>query len=209
MKKKALPVMIVMLMCFFMFAYSQADEIRHQKNASSAANLIMEITGKNKSTQANLPDSLEVIEAEAFEGTALSMVELPKTVGKIGDYAFAGIDTLRFFHISGDQISIGTHIFNGSRQVRITGNPKGFAKAWASRNKIPFIPAVSYSAHNPASYAIGWVRQGTEMTSTLPNSKRAEDHRPESSGRMIWELQADKFAEMTAFHIQGRSPPRG
>ena len=43
----------------------------------------------------NLPASLQIIEAEAFEGTAIVTVDLPETVETIGERAFANIPTLR------------------------------------------------------------------------------------------------------------------
>lgn len=155
----------------------------------------------------NLPTSLAIIEDNAFEGTALITIKLPSTVHTIGNQAFANIPTLKNITIPNTTTDIGKNAFKGSNQVTITSAPKSYTRTWAKENGIPFIPITSYYAFNTPVKITGLSQSKSEQQRLLLNGERTENKTPNLTGRMTGEIKADKYEEITAFHIQGRSPP--
>ena len=147
-----------------------------------------------------------MIEDSAFEGTAISNVVLPEKVETIGDYAFAGIQTLRKISIPNSTTYIGKNAFKGSNNVTITGAPKGYARAWAHENGIPFNPITSFYAFNNTVQITGGLTNSRAERLDV-DSEQKEEEKPKPTGRMTGELNAEKKETITAFHIQGRSPP--
>ena len=78
-----------------------------------------------------LPASLRIIEEEAFEGTAVTQVDLPETLTTIEDRAFADAINLRLVNMPQDITVIGNDVFTGDNLVTITGTPDSYARTWA------------------------------------------------------------------------------
>lgn len=159
-----------------------------------------------KESQSFLPTSLITIEDEAFEGTAITNVVLQENVETIGDYAFANIESLQNIIIPNTIKHIGRNAFRNSTNVTITGAPKGYARAWAHENGIPFNPITSFYAFNNI------VQVNVELTNTRTerldaNNRKTEEEKQKPTSRMTGELNAEKKETITAYHIQGRSPP--
>lgn len=160
----------------------------------------------NTLSESILPEALEVIADEAFEGTAITIVVLPENVETIGDYAFANINTLRNISIPNKTTYIGENAFKGSNSVTITGAPKGYARAWAHENGIPFSPITSFYAFNNTVQVNGGLTNSRAERLDV-ESEQTEEEKPKPTGRMTGELNAEKKETITAFYIQGRSPP--
>lgn len=100
-----------------------------------------------------LPASLQVIEEEAFAGTAIERTELPESVTAVGDGAFSGIPGLASVTVPAtDHLTISDSAFSGSGGVIIRGEEGSYAQEWADRNGFPFLPVDS---GRPAALVIG------------------------------------------------------
>ena len=100
-----------------------------------------------------LPASLEVIEEEAFAGTAVKNTELPESLTTVGDGAFSNIPGLETVTVPAtDHLTISDSAFSGSGGVIIRGEEGSYAQEWADRNGLPFLPVGS---DRPAALVIG------------------------------------------------------
>lgn len=208
MKKKLL--FFIMLFCLFIFSVitcAYANNLPEEALQQSHIELKKQgRTDEIKESQFVLPASLTTIENEAFEGTAITNIILPENVETIGDYAFADIQTLRNIRIPNSTTYIGKNAFKGSANVTITGAPKGYARAWAHENGMSFNPITSFYAFNNSVQANGNLTNSRAERLDV-DSEQAEEKKPKPTGRMTGELNAEKKETITAFHIQGRSPP--
>ena len=154
-----------------------------------------------------LPASLQTIEDEAFEGTALVRVELPDTLVSIGDKAFANIPTLRSIRIPENTKWIARSAFAGSDCVTITGAPNSYARAWARENGIPFAPvAVMYAGTGSVQLTISQdERKEQADAAVLASDDRALRH---PQYKPFSEIQSERYDACVAHHISGRAPPR-
>ncbi len=153
-----------------------------------------------------LPASLTIIEDEAFEGTAITNIDLPELLEYIGDNAFANIPTLRFVSIPDNTKYIAGTAFTGSRHVKISGAPNSYARAWARENGIPFAPVAVLNA------GTGTV----QITASQDNQQ--EQNAADVNGFAAWtqkcpqwrsasEIKAAQYDACIANHISGRAPP--
>ena len=153
----------------------------------------------------SLPASLQIIEDEAFEGTALVAVDLPETVEEIGDRAFANIPSLRILKIPDNTKRIGTKIVAGSNNVTITAAPGSYTRNWAQENGVSFAPITVMTADSQAvvSAALSSFRRSEIII--------AEDdiiiEEEKSAARAVDEINNNLYEESIAYHIQGRAPP--
>ena len=154
-----------------------------------------------------LPASLERIEEGAFEGTAITAVELPESVKVVENYAFANIRTLSHFKVSENIAYISRTVFDGSANVVLFGAAKGYARDWAQKNNIPFMPIVNCYAHITTTQISGLSAAGANQQRIVAYSESDEGKNQRSSARMTGELKADRYKNISSFHIQGRSPP--
>lgn len=154
-----------------------------------------------------LPESLTTIEESAFEGTALTKIELPENLKSIEDNAFANIPTLRQVNIPNATIFIGKDVFKGSNQVTITAAPRSYARAYARKNRIPFDPIESFYAYDRTIQITVLSNSRAELRELISEGETTDNQKPNPTGRMAGELNADRYEGFTAFHIQGRSPP--
>ena len=84
-----------------------------------------------------LPNSLTMIEEQAFQNTVSEMVILPDIVSYIGPKAFGDSDVLRAVMLPGGNIDIATDAFEGS-EVTIFAPNGSAAEAFAKAHSIPF-----------------------------------------------------------------------
>ena len=92
------------------------------------------------------PDSLELIEDEAFESTAPKAVILSDSVVKIGQRAFAYSLDLKTVTIPESVIYIGEQAFEGIPELVVRGSENSYAAQWAFEHEICFIPLDSAAA---------------------------------------------------------------
>ena len=154
-----------------------------------------------------LPNSLIAIEDEAFEGTALKYVSLPKAIQFVGDYAFAHILSLKSITIPNTVVFIGSNVFLDSNQVTITGAPKSYARSWAEKNGIPFSPIDSFYAYEYSAQIIGTSFNRLKSPRLIIPDRIVKRNTKKQTGRLVGEITATRYMEFTEFHIQGRSPP--
>ena len=124
-KKKIIIFSFVLsLLLIAVFASASANTVKYGKNEQWISFLTVDKntseTIEEKGTlQFKLPVSLTTIDEGAFEGTAITSVELPESVVVIGDYAFARIRTLRKISIPNNIQSIGKNAFKNSESITI------------------------------------------------------------------------------------------
>ena len=87
-----------------------------------------------------LPASLQVIEEDAFSGTAVESVVLPKGLAYIGEAAFANTEHLNEVYIPSSVQFIGKSAFSESSHVTVFGAEKSYAEEWAKEHQISFVP---------------------------------------------------------------------
>lgn len=153
-----------------------------------------------------LPENLEIIDEGAFEGTAIEKIKLPETVTTIGEYAFANIRSLRTVQIPTATTYIAKTAFEGSFNTTITAALHSYARKWAHENGIPFNPITSFYAFNNTVQVNGGLTNSRAERLDIDSEQPGEKN-PKPTGRMTGELNAEKKGTITAFHIQGRSPP--
>lgn len=149
-----------------------------------------------------LPASLEVIEEEAFEGTAIVRVEVPESVSMIGDRAFANVKTLRSIRITIHTNQISASAFEGSNGVTICAPPGSYAKAWARANGIPYSPVASYTANSQGTIHVDATSAERGMvvadSSNVPITERQQRYK---------EVKTVSVIDLIINEIQGRGPP--
>ena len=206
-KKMLYLIVMICLLVLTVFTCAYASNLSEDTINHFSSRLIgLRKTDKITESQFVLPAALTTIEDEAFEGTAITNIVLPENVETIGDYAFANIQTLRHISIPDKTSFICKNAFKGSVNVTISGAPKGYARVWAHENGIPFSPITSFYAFNNTVQVNGGLTNSRAERLDV-DSEQTEEEKPKPTGRMTGELNAEKKETITAFHIQGRSPP--
>ena len=168
--------------------------------------LLKETVDTDATPTFNLPASLQIIEDEAFEGTAIVAVDLPETVETIGERAFANIPTLRQITIPQKTKRIAKTAFAGSKNVILTGAYGSFAHAWARENCIPFAPAAVITANaRTVRVSVVYRRSKDCLGHIIANPDDGNGIGP--SQYCFFETVGHQCLEGIAYHIQGRSPP--
>lgn len=194
---RKLLLVFLTLLCIMAFAVSCAS-------ADNSAAIVLELQEQKNIYESKLPESVELIEDEAFEGTALIKVEIPNNVVSIGERAFAGISSLREIRIPITTSYIADTAFEGSNRTTITAPGNSYARAYAKNHGLPFSPIIMFCAST----------QGTSL-SALSFNRRTEvaendtksDFKPKTQWRRIEEINISRTEELIANHVQGRSPP--
>ena len=164
----------------------------------------IEIPGNDKILEFNLPESVEIIEEEAFEGTSIVKVNLPYKVAEIGERAFANIKTLRSIQIPMTTKKIASTTFAGSNQVTINAAPNSYARTWAKENRIPYSPlTVVYASTGGISVTASLSSTSKEVLDTEA-TKTQDTNR---TWRKLEEIQVHNTIEIIANVVQGRAPP--
>ena len=169
-------------------------------------------TGQVKETNAiaglnfKLPSSLQYIDDEAFEGTALVNVEIPENVEYIGERAFSDIPTLRKVNIPEKTATIAKSAFAGSNRVTITGAPGSYARKYARENGIPFAPLTVMYANAGAGSGISLNQARTSDEVTDAEEDDGQNNN-EPADRIAGEIKANITENGAAYHITGRAPP--
>jgi len=174
------------------------------KDASFVNIMNHEESAESVTQNINLPESLEVIEDEAFEGTAITNIILPENVTTIGDRAFANISTLRLIRIPSATTFISRTAFDGSNKVMIISAPDSYARKWAKENQFPFSPLTMMYA---GTGTMGISASLTSSAKEVLDTEASETEESRKTWRKIEEIQVDKTIEIIANHVQGRAPP--
>lgn len=151
-----------------------------------------------------LPVMLQIIEDEAFEGTAAGNIELPENVIKIGARAFANNPYLRNIRIPETTDYIGENAFAFSHHVMISGAPGSYARTWARKNGILFSPITMFCAGVQNLPGTPRMNGTDDMEIIEGNSENGNEVHP------VWrtgEIKAEFYITQIAHQVQGRSPP--
>ena len=92
-----------------------------------------------------LPESVCVIEKEAFEGTNAAVIYLPDSVERIEDRAFADILSLKVVYIPPSVRSIGDNILEGSGNTLLAGSYGSYAQEWAHAHGYSFFAVIAWA----------------------------------------------------------------
>ena len=96
--------------------------------------------------------------------------------------------------------------FAGSYHVMITGAPSSYARIWAQKNNIPFVPTMMIYAgttSNVQVYAGTTNRVIYVDLIIVPNEKKKENRQ----WRLTSEIKAEKYDQFIASHNFSRAPP--
>ncbi len=152
-----------------------------------------------------LPAGLQIIEDEAFEGTAIVVIDLPEAVESIGEQAFANIATLRKVNIPEKTKRIARTAFAGSNNVTITGAPGSYARTWARENGIPFTPLlVMYAGADGLQLSANFITQNNSIDL---NSRITGKNQNNQQWRPVEEIKAEHTKKFKTNHVLGRAPP--
>ena len=88
-----------------------------------------------------LPETLTVIESEAFNGCAFSSVKLSENTTTIGRFAFADCPNLKYIYIPAATENIDLYAFIGVDGLTILGKIGSYAETYAQENGFAFLPA--------------------------------------------------------------------
>ena len=151
------------------------------------------------------PASLEVIEEEAFEGTAIVNVKIPETVTTISDRAFANIPTLRSIRIPLATTQIASNAFAGSNNVTINAAPDSYARKYAKAHGLPFSPVTMFCAENQGTISVNI----TVCAHIDIDTVSADNNIPERQWQKLEEINVIGTLDIIFNDIQGRGPPMG
>jgi len=198
MKKTIYFIVFIAAMMAFTVAFA-AD-----RNAGAVNIQNQEKYGETAAQYIYLPESLEVIEDEAFEGTAITNIVLPENVTTIGNRAFANIGMLRSVTIPSATTYISGTAFDGSNQVIIKSDPDSYARKWAKENHLPFSPLTVMYAGAGTTLISASLNSGAKE---IPDIASSETDESRKTWRKNEETQVDNTIEIIANHVQGRAPP--
>lgn len=85
------------------------------------------------------PTSLEQIEDEAFEGTAIEIIILPDGFQYIGENVFRDVCSLKEVYIPDSVVEISDSAFMNDELYTIHGEKGSCAEDWAKQHKVPFV----------------------------------------------------------------------
>ena len=83
-----------------------------------------------------LPESIHIIEEEAFADTSASVFIIPSGAEKISSNAFAGCDNLKLLYIPDSMLVIEDQIFDDTGNVTIVCHPDTIAEKWTIRHNL-------------------------------------------------------------------------
>ena len=203
--KKIISIIISISFLFMMFTFTTEAISNPSENTKVyTAKELKTLIEESQKSSFILPESLQIIEDEAFEGTAILKLTLPASVTTIGARAFANISTLHLVTIPNTTNHIDATAFKGSANVTIQAAPNSYAKNFAAANNLPIQRETAITAGN-ASNVIPSANLGAD-----PEIIEITDNDPGMTTppwRPVYEITADRYSYFWAFTIQGRAPP--
>ncbi len=194
---------LLIIVAFFVAVITSFALAGDATQSPSKAIIVLELPEKELVSEFVLPESVEIIEEEAFEGTAIITIELPDTVKTIGDRAFANISTLRSIRIPLATKAIASTAFAGSNNVTINAVPNSYARKFARAQGLPFSPVASFCATNQGTVSFSSA-EGTQFDFITVT---CEEYKPERKYRQLEEINVVGTLDIIFSEIQGRGPP--
>lgn len=121
MKKSNIVLLIIVSLLLFSFTVAFADETETESQGTFV-----------------FPASLQVVEEDAFSGTAAETVILPEGLLEIDDNAFEGTQ-LKDVFIPNTTENIADTAFDNIPDLTIHGLDGSYAEDWAEEHHIPFV----------------------------------------------------------------------
>lgn len=124
---KKTTIVLLVVLASFVFSpnnYAYADELYNRSISSFV-----------------LPSSLEIIEEDAFMGTAVKTIFFQEGLLSIGDYAFADSRDLTEVYIPTTVEYLGKNAFSSNKRMTIHGIIGSIAERWAKEHQVPFAPS--------------------------------------------------------------------
>lgn len=201
MKKTMLILFILLSIIVVTASIASAEDMRCNLHKLAPVSDLSETVGW---FDFKLPDSVVVIEEEAFEGTSIVAIELPASVKTIGEQAFANIKTLRSIHIPMSTTAIASTAFIGSENVTINAITNSYAREFAKAQGLPFAPVAMLCASNLGKVIISITRDFRLFEYTI----LPEKNEPERHWREFENIYSVGTLDIIFNEIQSRGPPK-
>ena len=156
----------------------------------------------------HLPASLVTIEDEAFEGTGIVTVQIPRSVKEIGDKVFAESEHLKEVRFLGSPDRIGNNFVSDDHEVTIRMFFGSSVQAWANRHgyRTNFLSAVTRKKEKRP--AIGFGLSATDRVETEQQGESCLAEKKERrTGRKTGELKSCQYKGISSIYIQSRYFP--
>ena len=209
--KKILLLCFLALMMFTLkLAVSQPARVK-TASFTSAGNYAAQVNAEKKDYigKSILPENLQAIEQEAFEGTALVNIVLPGNVKVIGDRAFADIPHLYEVSIPGSVEVIGEDAFESDTLRSLSGFDGSYAQKWAGRNGIGFT-VLEEIRKRKETYAAVYFADGNLTSPGISSAYRMiadQERNEQNKGRPAEELKASLYTGKDSVYVQSRYFP--
>ncbi len=217
-------VLLILFLSFILILHAQASSntdidqpsqhISQSSLTSVSVNMLDEKTRSKhlligKVNISTLPTSLQSIENNAFEGTALESIIIPFNVTYIGNRAFADIPTLLTATFPDNTQFIANDAFNDSKQVLLQASINSYAQAWAKDNGLRFNFIVALNAmERTIQYSVQSNRAAySEEKNNIEKTRKTDNNRERRTGRTVGELKASQYKGIAALYIQSRFFP--
>lgn len=200
--RKLIIILLILISAMTVTVCFAAPGVSEEEQFLSFTSLL-ELQKKELPSEFKLPESIEIIENEAFEGTAITTIELPEKTTIIADRAFADISTLRVVRIPITTTSIASTAFAGSNHVSIHAAPNSYARKFARINEIPFSPLATFCATNQGVESITVINVLDETVETDSSGIQ----KPEKQWLRYGEIKVVGTLDIIIYEIQSRGPP--
>ena len=202
MKKVFFAIILIFCVMTFTCAYASTD----QKVFDSIHNLSK--PEKSIIRLFHLPDSLQKIEDEAFEGTAIRNVILPYSMTQLGDRAFAENRELLMVQFPEKLQVYGKDLFAGSENavMEVFAGSDAMAEAMAEGYRYRIMTAFSRLQTEKESAAMTGPFAAVRTAGQQRNICSAEI-KGKRTGRTDAELKAEKYQGIAALYIRSRYFP--
>ena len=163
---------------------------------------------KEEETSFKLPASLQFIDEEAFEGTAVKSIQLPESVTSVGDRAFADNDELLEVYFPVNLQQIGRQVLDGSDRavMAVFAESDALFRAVEEGNRFRLMSAFG-PKRTKTEFAIT-----TGLHSIIKGTKQIRSScfaeiKEKRTGRTTAELKEEKYGGVAALYIQSRYFP--
>ena len=205
--KKRLPVFLLILLAFMAFASFRplSEPISQTK---FARRFIQTEEIQHETVSNTLPSSLQFIDDEAFEGTALQRLVLPDSVTEVGDRAFANNKDLMMIRFPDEIEQIGEEI--------LVGSDKAVMEVYAGSDALSHAKGKGYRYHVMTAFGVektarasAWIAGSSSVTHEYEQQRSVcpAETRSRRTGRTAAELKGEMYRGIASLYIQSRYFP--
>ncbi len=157
-----------------------------------------------------MPKNLEIIESEAFEGTALAKVILPDKLSIIGNRAFANAPFLIEVYIPESTVQIGENAFDEDPSyLNLKAFHGSYAQKWAYGKKIGFILLEGITRRKETVVAAFKAEERNKkiFVSSGIRNVSSNEKQERSTGRSADDLKASVYTGKDSVYVRSRYFP--